>query len=48
MARFGLFMHYGTKDSKKSKTEAVYFPPPGEEATPEDVKILALKMILDI
>jgi hypothetical protein len=30
-------MHYG-KDGKKSKTEAVYFPPPGEEATPEDVK----------
>jgi hypothetical protein len=37
MARFGLFMHYG-KDGKTSKAEAVYFPPPGEEATPEDVK----------
>jgi hypothetical protein len=29
-------MHYG-KDGKKSKTEAVYFPPPGIEATAKDV-----------
>jgi hypothetical protein len=37
MAQFGLFMHYG-KDGNKSKTEAVSFPPPGEEAALEDVK----------
>ena len=36
MARFGLIMHIG-RDGKKSKTEAVYFPPPGVETTPEDV-----------
>jgi hypothetical protein len=36
MARFGLIMHTG-RDGKKSKTEAVLFPPPGTEATPEDV-----------
>jgi hypothetical protein len=29
-------MHFG-KDGKKSKTEAVYFPPPGIKTTPEDV-----------
>jgi hypothetical protein len=29
-------MHFG-RDGKKSKTEAVYFPPPGVEATQEDV-----------
>jgi hypothetical protein len=36
MTRFGLFMHFG-RDGKKSKTEAVYFPPPGVEATQEDI-----------
>jgi hypothetical protein len=36
MARFGVLMHFG-RDGKKSKTEAVYFPPPGVEATQEDV-----------
>jgi hypothetical protein len=29
-------MHIG-RDRKKSKREAVYFPPPGVEATKEDV-----------
>jgi hypothetical protein len=34
--RFALLMHYG-KDGKKSKTEAVYFPPPGVETTQASV-----------
>jgi hypothetical protein len=36
MPCFGLMMHIG-RDGKKSKTEAVYFPPPGVEATPKDI-----------
>jgi hypothetical protein len=36
MLHFGLLMHHG-KDGKKSKTDTVYFPPPGIEATAKDV-----------
>jgi hypothetical protein len=36
MLHFGLIMHIG-RDRKKSKTEAVYFLPPGVKATKEDV-----------
>jgi hypothetical protein len=36
MARFGLIMHIG-RDGKKSKTEAMFFPPPGTKATPKDI-----------
>jgi hypothetical protein len=46
MLRFGLLMHYG-KDEKKSKTEAVYFPPPGVEVTDEDVPHFGVTMIWD-
>jgi hypothetical protein len=41
MTHFGLIMHIG-RDEKKSKTEAVYFPPPGVKATPEDVAQLGV------
>jgi hypothetical protein len=35
MRRFGLLMHIG-KDGGKSKTEALYIPPPGTEASCTD------------
>jgi hypothetical protein len=41
MLRFGLLMHYG-KDGKKSKTEAVYFLPPGVKTTAKDVAQLSV------
>jgi nitrous oxidase accessory protein NosD len=46
MARFGLLLHFG-KDGKKSKTEAVYFPPPGVEEPKRTSQSSVLMMIRD-